>query len=339
MAITPRSLVLATISTIQRLIDFILNVAILSYLFLFTAQFLHSIKLHHSLRIVHDIADPILVLTGSWLGLHWPSSGPSVLPLVVAAAIWLLKVFVDMFFVRTHRGVGELLPAPRLAAAGGVPLGFADLGFTNRSGGDADSEKAREQLLKRYREIEKILQMSKRKVCTFLSVDVVASTQMKVGEPDTAIAATFQAYEEMLKNIFQQYGAWKQAWTPDGVMACFLQADLGVEAAKNILRSLSKFNQTENNLRMPFHLRCGANMGNVMIYEDSKLEKVVGHVSDVAGHMQKRCSVDCLWISSDLYNVLADKSGFRSMEREVDGQKIYEWSLSGNEPPAKSFGE
>jgi class 3 adenylate cyclase len=236
---------------------------------------------------------------------------------------WVIKIAADAAFQSSHRLIGRLLPTAQHAAvaAGGLP---GTLGFDSDAT-SADSEKAREDLLKKYREIENALKSSKRKLCTFLSIDVVGSTQMKIGERETAIAATFQAYEELLRKIFDQYGAWKQAWTPDGVMICFLDRELAVGAGQRVLQSLKKFNENDNKLHTPFRVRCGLNEGEVPIYEDSKLEKIADRVIDVAGHMQKQGTPDTLWLPSEVYNGLGNKAGFQPVETVVDGYQVYVW--------------
>jgi class 3 adenylate cyclase len=132
-----------------------------------------------------------------------------------------------------------------------------------------------------------------------------------------------------LRKIFarDQFDAWKQAWTPDGVMVCFLDLDLAVGAAQRIIQALKKFNQEENKLKTPFRVRCGLNVGEVPIFEDSKLEKIADHVIDVAGHMQKHGTPDTLWLASEVYEELKDKKGFRALDEvTVDGFSVYEWS-------------
>ena len=331
-----RPFVLYPITTLRRIVDITLTLAIVSTLILFGLQFPHSSRLETTWLIVqlHHFGDPVIAGVGSWFSINWPpSSSLSLLPIGVALGVWGIKIVIDAAFMRTHKLVSKLLPQPAVAAGA---LGTPELA---ELGGDvvtADSEQERGQLLKRYREIEKALKTSKRKQCSFLSIDVVGSTQMKVGEKETDIAATFQAYEEMLRKVFEQYGAWKQAWTPDGVMICFLQPELAVGAAQRILRSLKKFNEAENKLRTPFSVRSGLNIGEVPIFEDSKLEKVADHVIDVAGHMQKQGSPDTLWLGADLYNLLTDKAGFHPTGKVVDGYEAYEWTPEVEQPVAES---
>jgi len=332
-----RSTVLLSIRWIQRLADFALMAAIATPLVLFGLQFPHSEKLD-KLRLVaslHRFGDPVIAEVGSLFRIAWPpASSKSLLPLFVAFVIWLIKIGVDEILLQGHRLAGRLIRAPQLVGAEtALPVGEFE-----QSAISADSERARGELLKRYREIEYALKRAKRKRGTFLSVDVVGSTQMKVGERETDVAATFQAYIEMLKRIFEQYGAWKVAWTPDGVMVCFLQVDLAVGAAQRLLQSLKHFNETESRLRTPFRVRCGLHLGEVPIFEDSKLENVADRVIDVAGHMQKQGTVNTLWLSSEVYQALGEKTDFRPNGQSVDGYEVYEWSVETSLAPADKSG-
>ncbi len=324
MAVTARSAVLFSVRATQRVFDVGLTAAIAAVFILFGLQFPHSPRVDELWPIVQlrRLGDPVIAGAGSWLDISWPSQSTSYLPIGLAFGVWILKIILDAILLRGHRLLGKLMPAPQLAGAG-APLDSLELGLDDTI--SADSERSREELLKRYREIEQALKGSKRKRCTFLSVDIVGSTQLKVGERETDIAATFQAYEEILRKIFEQYGAWKQAWTPDGVMVCFLQVDLGVAAGQRVLQSLNRFNEVDNKLRTPFRVRCGLNEGEIPIYEDSKLEKVADHVIDVAGHMQKQGTPGALWLGEEAYKQLTDKSGFRPTGQEVDGFGVYEW--------------
>lgn len=332
MEINKRSLAVFPIALIQNVIGVMLIAICIGLVLLFGLQFPHSGKLDAIWLVVHLHlnGDPFLGEVGTYLNSPWPSSSVSFIPLVVALALWAVKLVVDMGFMRVRRLVTRLIRVKKAEAhLVGLPGEEEELV-------GAETEQARDQLLKRYREIEGKLKAAKRKRCTFLSVDIAGSAHMKLGEPETNIAVTFHAYEEMVKKIFKQYGAWKEAWTPDGVMVCFLQADLAVAAGICILTRLKRFNENDNKLRTPFQVRCGINEGEVQIFEDSKLEKVVDHVIDVAGHMQKQGSVNTVWLSADVHNRLADKSGFRPTGKEVDGCPVYEWSVEYAETPASA---
>ena len=323
MAGSPKSAVLKLVRGVQTLTGWALTVVIGGMLVLFGLQFAHAPKLDTWIVVVnlHRYGDPFLGEIGSWAGVTWPPP-PLIwgfLPLVVALLIWLAKVMAESGFQKLQEAIGA-----GLEGKGGEKK--EDTLISQLHGRPADSKRSREDLLKRYRELESALKSSTRKRCVFLSIDVAGSTKMKQGETDTAIAATFQAYEELLNRVFEEHGAWKVAWTPDGVMVCFLQLDLALAAGQTVLRNLKEFNATENKLRTSFRVRCGLNEGEVAIYEDSKLEKVADHVIDVAGHMQKQGGANTLWLSKEIYDSLGDKTGFTATNQMVDDLKAYEWS-------------
>jgi class 3 adenylate cyclase/tRNA A-37 threonylcarbamoyl transferase component Bud32 len=322
LAVSGRTALLFPIKAIRRLTGWALLLGTGGFVVLFGLQFSHAPKLDTLWVIVklRQYGDPFLRSVGSWVGVAWPAEPSfSFLPLVLALATWGLKVASDAGFQWLLKTAGNILAGKKEEKEEGTL-------FPGLPGMKPDSKRSREELLKRYRELESALKSSKRKRCAFLSVDVVGSTKMKEGEEETDIAATFQAYEELLKHIFEEHGAWKVAWTPDGVMVCFLQLDLALAAAQAVLKGLKEFNATENRLRTSFRVRCGLNEGEVAIYEDSKLEKVADHVIDVAGHMQKQAAPSTLWLGGEIHNLLGDKSGFHRTGQVVDGLEVFEWS-------------
>jgi len=255
---------------------------------------------------VHHFGDPVVTRIAD--APHVPALRRYV-PLLLALVAYVFILAFDRVFALVHRTLWARAPLP--AAKTAVMA--------------ADSEEAREELVRKYREIEQALKEAKRKRCTFLSIDVVGSTQMKEGASDINITATFRAYEDLLKRTFLLNRAWKQAWTPDGVMICFLDRDKALASAKTILEKLELFNRRDNKLNTPFQIRSGMNEGDVAIFDDTNLEKVVDHVIDVAGHMQKHAAPDTLWLSDELYQALEDRSGFGPVNTVVDGLAAYEW--------------
>ena len=323
MAASASTAVLFPLKALRRVLGWALLLAVGGFLVLFGLQFSHAPKLDTLWVVIRlrQYGDPLLKGVGAFVGVAWPAEPSySFLPLVLALAAWGLKVGSDAGFLWLLKTADNLLTGKEKKEAEEEAL------IPGLSGMKADSKRSREELLKRYRELESALKSSKRKRCAFLSTDVVGSTKMKDGEQETDIAATFQDYEELLKHIFEEHGAWKVAWTPDGVMVCFLQVDLAVAAGQAVLKGLKEFNTTENRLRTSFRVRCGLNEGEVAIYEDSKLEKVVDHVIDVAGHMQKQAAPNTLWLGAEICSLLGDKSSFHPTGQVVDGLEVYEWS-------------
>ncbi|HVA34028.1 MAG TPA: adenylate/guanylate cyclase domain-containing protein [Candidatus Baltobacteraceae bacterium] len=311
-------LISLVLTAIQRLVNVALTVLIVGALLLFVIPFVRVAgfaKLSPVLTL-HHYGDPVLARFAVWLhALHVPTP-KGYLALEVAIAGYVLVVISDRLFGLLHTAVDAyrqrlLMRKPKPVAAEKVTV---------------DDEKTREQLYKQFRQIEKTLKSAKRTTCTFLSVDVVGSTTMKSGESEVAITATFRAYEELLKRTFVATHAWKQSWTPDGVMICFQKREDAVAAAKTILEKLRDFNRVNNQLKTKLDVRCGVNEGDVVIFEDSEVEKLVEHVIDVAGHMQKYATPGSLLLSADLYRLLEDQSGFVSTGKDVDGYQTYEWT-------------
>ncbi len=320
---TARSLTLGLIAVIRFVVNAVGLIAVLAYVAIFVLAMVHAPKIQNAVLVVRmeHVFAPSIRSVSSWFGWHWPATTTNFAPLILAAAAGVVKQVLDNILARIDLQLrSSWTPAPARAQGKAGALG------SDRYKLSAESESDRALLLKRYREIEDALQSTARKSCTFVSIDVVGSTEMKRGERETAIAATFQAYEEMVRHIFAQYRVWKQTWTPDGVMACFLDRDLAMAAAQQVLMALEAFNASENQLRTPIKVRCGLNEGEVVIFEDSALEKVADHAIDVAGHMQKHASEDALQIGDAVHARLASSAGFAATGRSVDGYATFEWT-------------
>lgn len=164
---------------------------------------------------------------------------------------------------------------------------------------------------------------------TFLALDVVGSTRIKQGEDPYVIEQSFADYRKLVERMLRRHGAYKQTWTPDGQMAAFRSPQSAVDCGRDILLALPDFNANVSRMRSDFKLRVGANCGVVSCDDDIPMEEMSDFTIDVAGHMQKYADEDSMWISSDVYEQLADKSGFKSNGREVDERKVYVWKRPG----------
>jgi class 3 adenylate cyclase len=304
----------AALDGAQRVVNLVLNLLILASLVLFAVEFVRFSGIARAWPIVqlHRFGDPIVGRVGRWL----PLQARQYAPLLLAAIIYLVMMISDRLFAVARRAAASLKPA----AANKTKAAATET--------KVESEKARAQLYKEYEKIEEALREAKRRRCAFLSVDVVGSTLIKSGETDIAVTATFRAYEDMLRRIFKATRAWKESWTPDGAMICFLNLSDAVKAGQSILRQLPAFNERRNRLKDKFDVRCGVNEGEVVIFEDSTVEKLVEHTIDVAGHMQKYATPGTLMLSKEVYDALEERSGFRPAGQEVDGYSTYEWSPS-----------
>jgi class 3 adenylate cyclase len=296
---------------VQRLVNLVLGLLILGALLLFAAELVPVTALTHAWPMVqlHRFGDPIVAGVAGRL----PPSARRYAPLLLAVIIYVVMMISDRLFLAARR----VIASPKLLPA----KAKADSKLTT-----VESEKARAQLYKEYQQIEQALSDAKRRRCAFLSVDVVGSTSIKSGESEIAVTSTFRAYENLLRRIFKATQAWKESWTPDGVMVCFLNLSDAIKAAQAILRQLPAFNERNNRLKGKFEVRCGVNEGEVVIFDDSAVEKLVEQTIDVAGHMQKNATPGTLLLSQAVYDALQDRSGFQLTDQKVDGYATYEWS-------------
>ena len=179
-------------------------------------------------------------------------------------------------------------------------------------------------LLRDYAAAKRILGEVKKELA-FLSIDVVGSTKMKVGEDKIVVEHAFTEYKKFLEHLFHEYRAYKVAWTPDGVMSCFPSVEDASTMARKLLVELDWFNRDVHQLRIKFHVRCGLNAGEVMVPDTKPLEDISDETIDVAGHLQKYAAVDSLRVSGDVYRSLASREDFVQVPRQVDNRDVYAW--------------
>ena len=319
---------LLALGAIKLITDAALWAAIGALLILFGLQFPHPAKLDSLWLIqrLHAWGDPALAAVASKFDWAWPATGISLLPIGGGLVLLAAKQALDALMRWLTGLVRKRLPLPdeeealsTSASSMGISVPSTLLALA------AVSDKARMKLQRRQARVERQLREAQRRRCAFLSIDVVDAVEMKQGAAPEKVAHSFNAYEEMLAEVFQLTSAWKVAWTTDGVMVCFLDVRHALDAAQRVLQGLKVFNSGLNQLSQPFRVRCGLNEGEIVIFEDSKLEKVTDHVIDVAGHMQKKAHPNSLWLSSEVYDRLEEKSGFHPANARVDGLTVLEW--------------
>ncbi|MBI3934334.1 MAG: protein kinase [Acidobacteria bacterium] len=328
-----RFLLLAFLRLIGYAVDIVLWGIILAFLIrlfgvLSPAAAINDWELVVSLR---KVLDPALTAAGTVVGLKWPAeTGPGrFFPLAPAVVVYGIKVAFRRGLDLWRWQVLESTAASKARGRGGKDEEEEDASLI------FDSWKSREHLLKQYRAIEKKLHSVQKRRCVLLNIDVVGSTKMKTGETPTAIAASFQAYEELLRRIFKRNKAWKQSWTPDGVLICFREREQAVHAAQQVLGALRQFNSAENRLRMPFRVRCGVSEGDLALFDDTNLSTFSDPVIDTAAHLQKEARANALCVSEEISSALPDRAEFRPTGRDVDGLKVHEWSLEPLPPGAE----
>ena len=195
--------------------------------------------------------------------------GPSYLPLGVGAGVWIVKIFIIFIgglLVKARRAVLRLTPMPVRVESQVRPTVEGERGLLDVADLATAPPESRVQWLKRYLALKKSLS-GRKKHLVFLSVDVVVSTAINLREDRLTFEHAFAEYKTLVDGVFREYRVWKSDWTPDGVMACFLHPDLGVSAAKKILRQLKPFNEHGTQMKKIFRVRCGLNAGEVVADE------------------------------------------------------------------------
>ncbi len=183
---------------------------------------------------------------------------------------------------------------------------------------------SRKELLEVYAEAKKSLE-SHRTNLAFLSIDVVDSTGMKIGEDAGIAERDFRQYKVFSAEILKQNNALKSTWTPDGVMVCFKTVADAVHAGQQIIAGLAKFNRETKLIKRDFAIRAGVNSGDVFSDDSIPMEEMTDRVIDIAGHMQKHGCVNGIAISKHSIEPLLGKFQFTDAGRVVDGCPVYEW--------------
>jgi hypothetical protein len=193
----------------------------------------------------------------------------------------------------------------------------------------------RTQLLELYAEAKKSLDLQRRHLA-FLSIDVVDSTGMKVGEEVSVAENDFRSYKHFVERILRVNHAMKSAWTPDGVMICFANTGQAIRAAQAVIVGLAEFNRKTKAIKRNFSIRAGINAGNVFCDDHTPMEEMTDRVIDIAGHMQKHGIVDGIAISKMALDPYMREFSFIDANRVVDECPVYEWTLAaGLDGPGK----
>lgn len=182
----------------------------------------------------------------------------------------------------------------------------------------------RKKLLKEFVRLKQQLESMGRDL-SFLSIDVVDSTGMKLNEDTYVVSNDFAEYRVFVETRINAHGCIKSTWTPDGLMACFGKLEDSIRAAQSILRDLAEFNRKTKTMKRDFVVRCGINAGHVFFDDTLPLEQISDRVIDVAGHMQKHAEPNTIYIAKQIVKPVDVMVGFNKTDAEIDGFSAYKW--------------
>lgn len=165
--------------------------------------------------------------------------------------------------------------------------------------GTVDRNSARQDLLKQLVDLQDHLREGQQ-AATFLSLDVVGSTKMKLNADPLAVEFTFTEYHNYVGRIAEKHFGNIHSTAGDGITVAFDNPQNAFNAARQIQTGLVEFNAFRNKIEIPLQLRAGIHSGQVVAPEAGNMSSInFASVIDIAAHLQKECPIGGVAISDD----------------------------------------
>ncbi|MFH1415570.1 MAG: hypothetical protein ABIH89_05745, partial [Elusimicrobiota bacterium] len=161
---------------------------------------------------------------------------------------------------------------------------------------------------------------------TLVSIDVIHSAEMKLGEDPSMVDYDFRKYMNFVQDVLHASDSISSTWTPDGVMACFKDFESAFKATKDVINGLEEFN-SKKNITSDFNVRCGINTGKIYFDESIPLEEIRDRAIDIAGHAQKAASRNSIIVTR--HSIYPDElyRYFDTIDQNVDGLEVCVWRV------------
>lgn len=184
-----------------------------------------------------------------------------------------------------------------------------------------DPVQERQDLLRQLVDLQDKLRSGEQSM-TFLSLDVVGSTQMKALTDPLNVEFTFTEYHNFVDTIVKRYGGRVHSTAGDGVTCAFPHPQQAYGAARNIQAGLIEFNQFRNRIGVPVTLRAGIHTGAVIAPTPGDIQSLnFAHVIDVAAHLQKCAPPGGVAVSHDAAAMIPGGMGAIG-QRSVEAQGV-----------------
>lgn len=304
---------------ITRIIKYILLFFLLAVILSSVMQYFRFDRSHNLVQSIYKINQQIQFTTKQYFPTKIQGNRD------ISSYISILSLLILLFL---NGRIYELLYRLQLKLAQpSIEIGSAEDKVT--LGTNNDSVKNRKELLSDLFSIKKRLNESGQ-FLAFLAIDVCNSTDMKIDEDKLDVEYSFDQYMELVGNKLRKNGVISDAWTPDGIMACFHTVDQALSAAKSVLSELPNFNKTVKTIAKDFHVRCGINAGFVFYDTSIPLERYSDRVIDIAGHLQKYAKIDSIYLPKELVKPIEDSKHLNKINEMIDGVEVYEWQLNSS---------
>lgn len=149
-------------------------------------------------------------------------------------------------------------------------------------------------------------------------VDAAKSSEMKALADPLAVEYSFREYQNLLNELSAALGGRVHSTAGDGAVIAFPSAQEAFTAATRIQTDIERFNREDNRLQMPFRLRVGLHMGEVV----GDLNEVeFTEVIDIAAHVQGAAPVGGIAVTEEVANSLPMEE-FIPLANQIDNQNV-----------------
>jgi len=149
-------------------------------------------------------------------------------------------------------------------------------------------------------------------------VDAAKSAEMKSFADPLAVEYSFREYQHLLIDLSKGMRGRVHSTAGDGAVIAFESAQEAFTAAKRIQTDIERFNREDNRLQLPFRLRIGLHMGEVV----GDLDEVeFTEVIDIAAHVQSAAPVGGIALTEEVSNHLPIEE-FIPLANPIDGHRV-----------------
>lgn len=178
-----------------------------------------------------------------------------------------------------------------------------------------DRNSARQHLLQQLVDLQEQLREGQQ-AATFLSLDVVGSTKMKLDADPLAVEFTFTEYHGFVERIAEKHFGKIHSTAGDGITVAFEHPQNAFNAARQIQTGLVEFNAFRNKIDQPLQLRAGIHTGQVVAPEAGNMTSInFASVIDIAAHLQKESPVGGVAVSDAASLAITGGSGSIGTDR------------------------
>ncbi len=175
-------------------------------------------------------------------------------------------------------------------------------------------------------------------ICTFMSIDVAGSTQLKNGQNEQDIIYTFLAYHKLVSGLAYTHHGEVATISGDGIMCRFQKPDDALRMAGELLRSLPEFNRKQNHLTRPLTLRLGVHTGQVLQSEHMSSGEIISRTLDITAKLQQGALANHAWFSEATVSLLGQQAKqFQRMGWNAAlGTNVYDLAPEGRATTSKA---